>query len=196
MAYINIYRVIHLAICFLLLFCAFNTLGGLIQSICSDLKLPNNFGLIMQGAIYLSFSIFNFFTGGLISKFGTRRVMAFSSIVYLIWILVLSIPAYCTQHNDLNHSVGFCNSKTWQEVILIFMSVIVGIAAGPMWVSQPIYVDECSIERKTDFFQGIFWSILMIQSFIGNLISYLLFKFRKGNDFSDFSYIIGCSIIA
>ena len=195
--YLNLFRVIHLAITFILLFAAFNTLGGLTQSICSDLKLPENFGLIMQATIYLSLSIFNFFTGGIISKFGTKRVMPVCSLFYLIWIGALALPAYCSlnPHNS-NLDNNICKTQLFSEIVLIVMSIIVGCAAGPMWVSQAAYIEECSIDVKTETYQGIFYGIFMSQSLIGNLSSYLIFRFNHGKNFSDFTYIISCTCVA
>lgn len=38
---------------------------------------------------------------------------------------------------------------------------------------------ECAVEDNTEYYQGIFWSIYMMQAIVGNCIAYFIFTNRN-----------------
>jgi len=64
--------------------------------------------------------------------------------------------------------------------VVIVSAVLIGLGAGPLWVSQSFYISECATDLNKGRYNGIFFSIFTTANIISNLLaSYLLEKFSK-----------------
>lgn len=77
--------------------------------------------------IYISFGLFNLFAGYFISKFGTKRVMVISAIIYALYILCVPFAI---------------------EPLLLIFSVLLGISAALLWNAQITHLVNVSSEKE------------------------------------------------
>ena len=110
-------NVIIISVCFLLLFTAFNGL----QYLQSSIHTAEGLGLATISILYAVLAASNLFSlaPAVISKVGHKWTMVVSMGAYLFWVLMNG------------HATWFT---------MVPAAVLVGLAAGPLWVSQSAYL--------------------------------------------------------
>jgi MFS family permease len=64
--------------------------------------------------------------------------------------------------------------------VVIVSAILIGLGAGPLWVSQSFYISECATDQNKGRFNGIFFSIFTTSNIVSNILaSFLLEKFSK-----------------
>ena len=107
-----------------------------------------------------------FIGSAFIKRFGIKKTLIISSIMFVMVIFCQTFPAWYDQVlNDPENVQGklstiFTNRKT-VEAILIISSAMTGTGVGLMWVAQGEYVSNCSSEQHKGYYFGYFWAWYM-----------------------------------
>ncbi len=105
-----------------------------------------NTGLISIMLIYMAFGIASFFSPTLVTRFGIKRSMIVSSIVYLIFGISILL----------------------KNISLLYLSsVFIGIFASALWTSQWIYILQSTDKDNVTANGGYFFSIYSLLMTIG-----------------------------
>lgn len=174
--------VIILGFGFMLLFTAFQTMGNIEQTVINSIKIDEptfqGDGYTSLAVIYALLSISNWLTPSVLSKIGPKIAMLLGALTYCFFILTFLWP------------------QTW---LLYVASAILGAGAALIWTGQGMYLSKCSDESTISRNSGIFWAMLQMSMFFGNLLVFFLFQGKTHID-SDtrtlvFSILAGLAII-
>ncbi|EAT34452.1 AAEL013304-PA [Aedes aegypti] len=174
--------VIILGFGFMLLFTAFQTMGNIEQTVINSIKIDDptfqGDGYTSLAVIYALLSISNWLTPSVLSKIGPKIAMLIGAFTYCFFILTFLWP------------------QTW---LLYVASAILGAGAALIWTGQGMYLSKCSDESTISRNSGIFWAMLQMSMFCGNLLVFFLFqgKTHIDNDTRTlvFSILAGLAII-
>jgi MFS family permease len=166
-----------LSLGFMLLFTAFNTCQNFASKILDDDGF-GNLGFINLACIYLAFAICSFFSAAIVNKINKLSVsLSLGAFCYTFWIVCFLLP--CFYHKKMEDHVKeedlpWILKPNLIKAMLIVTSILVGLGAGILWVSQGNYLSECATDEKKGFFNGYFWAFFMSAMIIGNLIGAFL----------------------
>nr|XP_029713910.1 UNC93-like protein MFSD11 [Aedes albopictus] len=174
--------VIILGFGFMLLFTAFQTMGNIEQTVINSIKIDEptfqGDGYTSLAVIYALLSISNWLTPSVLSKIGPKIAMLLGALTYCLFILTFLWP------------------QTW---LLYVASAVLGTGAALIWTGQGMYLSKCSDESTISRNSGIFWALLQMSMFFGNLLVFFLFqgKTHIDNDTRTlvFSILAGVAII-
>ncbi|XP_058827381.1 UNC93-like protein MFSD11 isoform X2 [Topomyia yanbarensis] len=151
--------VIVLGFGFMFLFTAFQTMGNIEQTVIDSIKYDERTfegdGYTSLAVIYATLSISNWLIPSAMSKIGPKIAMLLGSITYCFFILTFLWP------------------QTW---LLYAASAILGSGAALIWTGQGIYLSKCSDDSTIPRNSGIFWALLQMSMFFGNLLVFFLFQ--------------------
>ena len=83
-------------------------------------------------------------------------------------------------------------SNTVIKFYAIFSSFLVGLGAGPLWVSQAYHINSCASESNKGMFNGIFFGLFTIASLVTNaLAAFLTIRVSKVT----FYFIMSCIVL-
>ncbi|CAH1171251.1 unnamed protein product [Phaedon cochleariae] len=152
-------NVILLGISFMLIFTAFQTMGNIQKTITDSIyKDDPSFDVkafYSLAIIYVFFSVFNWSAPSVISLIGPKFSMVAGGITYLLFIMSFLIP------------------MSW---LLYLMSAVIGIGAAMIWTGQGNYLTLNSSKRYISRNSGVFWALLQLSMFLGNLFVYFAFR--------------------
>ncbi|KAJ8983849.1 hypothetical protein NQ317_016454 [Molorchus minor] len=161
----KLFNVLVLGLAFMLIFTAFQTMGNIqktiISSIVEDDPDFDGKAYYSLAIIYLFLSVFNWAAPSVISLIGPKFSMILGGFTYLLFITSFVIP------------------KTW---LLYLVSAIIGIGAAMIWTGQGNYLTINSSPSTISRNSGIFWAMLQLSMFIGNLFVYFAFKGKERID--------------
>ncbi|MFA5086931.1 MAG: MFS transporter [Candidatus Paceibacterota bacterium] len=148
-----------LSLSFLLIFFGFNGVQQYMTTFFSEAGIVE-VGFRSLILVYLSFIVFNPFSVWLISKFGSKKCMLLSSLMYVIFILSL------------------LTKSSWA---IYGSSVLLGISASLLWMGASCYLIRVSKEDEYGKNSGIFNSFQSFGSaagviLLGFLVSYFSFN--------------------
>lgn len=148
-----------LGLAFLLVFSAFQTMGNIQKTILESVKIEDptfeGDGYISLAIIYAVLAICNWFAPSAISVIGPKYAMICGAVFYLFFILT------------------FLKPLTW---LLYTASVTLGMGAALIWTGQGNYLTLNSTSLTITRNSGIFWAMLQLSMFIGNLLVYFQFQ--------------------
>ena len=151
--------VILLGFGFMFVFTAFQTMGNiqktLLDSIHDEDNSFNGDGYKSMAIIYAVFAVFNWLAPSVISLGGPKVAMFYGSITYLFFILTFLWP------------------QTW---LLYLASAIIGTGAAMIWTGQGNYLTLNSTPATISRNSGLFWALLQMSMFIGNLFVFFQFQ--------------------
>ncbi|KAK5642293.1 hypothetical protein RI129_008460 [Pyrocoelia pectoralis] len=151
--------VILLGIGFMFVFTAFQTMGNIQKTILDSIAQEDeNFsgdGYTSMAIIYAVFAVFNWLAPSVISLGGPKVAMFYGSVTYLFFILTFLWP------------------QTW---LLYLASGIIGTGAAMIWTGQGNYLTLNSTPATISRNSGLFWALLQMSMFIGNV--FVFFQFR------------------
>lgn len=117
-------------------------------------------------------------------RFSARKCLPFCVIGYIMYNASYIAPAYCFQNNDTESF--YCN-KSFVFTTAMIGSFLTGFGGAILWVAQGIYIRECAVENNTEYFQGLFWAVFMLQAILGNTIAYFVLAHK---DFFGLFFVI------
>eukprot|EP01084_Bolivina_argentea_P112628 200862_1 len=148
------------SIAFFIIFSAFGTVQNYATSSHGD-----------EGAISLAILY-------IVLTFSNIAIPMLSSCIPPRWAMFLGSSTYALYVGANIHEVSY---------ILYTAAALEGIGAALMWVAQGSFITKCSheYERKYDlphnsqlgYFNGLFWSWMIANQFVGNSLAALLFYF-------------------
>lgn len=165
-----------LSIGFLLMFFGFNGVQQYVTTFFSEAGIAE-IGFRSLVLVYLFFILFNPFSVWFISKFGSKKCMLFSSVMYSVFILSL---------------------LTKSSLVIYASSILLGISASLLWMGSNSYLIRASNENDYGKNSGIFNSFQSFGSAAGVIIlGFLVSSFSFDIPFLFFSLfpIIGTLFI-
>ena len=101
----------------------------------------SNLGFINLSIVYCGFAFAAILAAPINKKLGTRMTCFCCGMTYAFWIAAFLLPAYKFE----NKMAGFTEESFWMsDGFIIFMSIfsalLLGIGAGPLWVSQAFHI--------------------------------------------------------
>ncbi|XP_065089068.1 UNC93-like protein MFSD11 [Ochlerotatus camptorhynchus] len=174
--------VIILGFGFMLLFTAFQTMGNIEQTVINSIKTDEptfkGDGYTSLAVIYAMLSISNWLTPSVLTKIGPKIAMLLGAFTYCFFIITFLWP------------------KTW---LLYVASAVLGTGAAFIWTGQGMYLSKCSDESTISRNSGIFWAMLQMSMFFGNLLVFFLFQGKTHIDSETrtlvFSILAGVAVI-
>ena len=108
-------------------------------------------------------------------KIGSRKSMAYYSLLCIPFLVCLFLPAMKSEHNM---SKAFYLEESFVFTTVLLTSILNGFGIG---VNQPAagnYISDCASEKTKGFYFAFFWSFFMGSQIVGNLIgAYVLGSF-------------------
>ncbi|KAF2897951.1 hypothetical protein ILUMI_08226 [Ignelater luminosus] len=155
----NFINVILLGFGFMFVFTAFQTMGNiqktLLESIKKDDDSFNGDGYTSLAIVYAVFAVLNWLAPSVISLFGPKVAMVFGGVTYSLFI------------------ASFLWPQTW---LLYLASVVIGAGAAMIWTGQGNYLTLNSNSSTISRNSGIFWAMLQMSMFIGNIFVFFQFQ--------------------
>uniref|UniRef100_A0A182YR78 UNC93-like protein MFSD11 n=1 Tax=Anopheles stephensi TaxID=30069 RepID=A0A182YR78_ANOST len=155
----NLVNVLLLGGGFMLIFTSFQTLGNIEQTIIDSIKtdLPSftGDGYTSLAIIYAALSLSNWVMPSVLSAIGPRLAMAIGAITYCLFMASFFVP---------------------HVVLLYGCSVVLGAGAALIWTGQGMYLSQCSTGDTISRNSGIFWAMLQMSMFFGNLLVFFTFQ--------------------
>ena len=181
--YTNLDQVIIISAGFFILFTAFIACQNLSSKIMKDLGF-DNLGFINLSLVYLSFALTGMLSSPINRKFGTRNTLIISSLTYAIWIAAFLLPAYKYEFKQNGEEINsiFLSDK-FITFTTIFTAFLLGIGAGPLWVSQAFHISLCASEENKGLYNGIFFSTFIVSQIATNLIAAQLIQTVRKSTF-------------
>ncbi|XP_060535098.1 UNC93-like protein MFSD11 isoform X2 [Cylas formicarius] len=143
----------------MLVFTAFQTWGNvqktMLESIKKDEPSFDGEAYYSLAIIYAFLAVFNWTSPSVISMIGPKFAMLCGAVTYLLFIMSFAIP------------------HTW---LLYLASVVIGIGAAMIWTGQGNYLALNSTEATISRNSGLFWAMLQLSMFVGNIFVYFAFR--------------------
>ena len=135
-------EIIWLGLSFLVLFTAFAACQALASKMMEDLHM-GNLGILNQSTIYGGFALSGLYAEKVFEKCGAKRTLFFASMFYVMWVVVFIIPCLIFEKEGNIDSI-----RNIVKVANLGTGALVGLAAGPLWVSSQAYVSLCANESN------------------------------------------------
>ena len=153
----NIY--LH-SICFLLVFTAFNTSGGISQRALTgyqdetagtDHEFKGIDGFISTSIVYTFFALSNWIAPIIVEFTSTKFSMMIGASIYALYVATYIYP---------------------NALVMWISSALLGCGAGVLWTAQGTFITDNSDEKTMQKNTGIFWMFLQSGMIWGNLYIY------------------------
>ena len=97
----------------------------------------SNLGFISITLIYLTFSVASAFAIPINKKLGTKWTLILSALAYASYIAAYLFPVYKSEKMERGEDVSYqlIYKDGFIKTIYLGGSVLIGIGAGPLWVS-------------------------------------------------------------
>ncbi|KAF5294936.1 hypothetical protein FQR65_LT10649 [Abscondita terminalis] len=129
----------------------------------------NGDGYTSMAIIYAVFAVFNWLAPSVISLGGPKVAMFYGAVTYLFFILTYLWP------------------QTW---LLYLASCIIGTGAAMIWTGQGNYLTLNSTPSTVSRNSGVFWALLQMSMFTGNLFVFFQFEGKTVIDKSTRTVVI------
>ena len=134
----------------------------------------SNLGFINIALLYLFFAIMSMFAIPLNRYLGSRLTLCLSGFTYAIWIAGFLLPAYKFEY-ILKHSLEAADEiAIFNDGLIITINlgtaVLLGLGAGPLWVSQAAFISECANYDNKGTYNSIFWSLFQVGSIVTDIL--------------------------
>lgn len=138
-----------------------------------------NLGFINLTIVYLTFSINSVFAIKINKKLGTKRTLVASAMTYAMWIGCFILPAYRYENNI---KTGIF-SDTALKTLSFITAFLLGIGAGPLWVSQAFYLSECATHWTKGRYNGLFFCLFKGSNLLSYAITGVMIRNLKKTEF-------------
>ncbi|KRX00648.1 Major facilitator superfamily domain, general substrate transporter [Pseudocohnilembus persalinus] len=177
-----IFKSCFLSVCFMLLFSAFNSAQNMVSQVYEKLGY-GDLGNVALFSLYFAFGISSFFGVQLVSLAPQKIIFIISGVFYNCFMFAGFILVHCPDKtNNKQESLPFQCKEPVVYTYMILASVLCGVAAAMIWVSQGSYLEAVGqqCKPKSGLFVGIFWSIMQCSQILGNTMSYFLLGLENG----------------
>jgi MFS family permease len=118
-----------------------------------------NLGLINIAIVYLSFALTSVLASFINKKLGTRWTLVLSALTYATWIAGFILPSKRSKLSLNEYENNIVYSDGFIKFIIIITAFLLGLGAGPLWVSQSYHVSKCANQSNKGLYNGIFFTI-------------------------------------
>lgn len=150
----SIFQTIYFSITYCLIFTGYYVTVTFVSVIYPD------YSFIGFAMLYTTYSIGSLLAPSIGKKIGLKNSIICSSCSYILFVF----------------SINFGN-----VVLYLISAMIVGFSSGIIWLHQGIWITRISenLNKRTGFFQGIFYSIFNLNNIIGNIIGIIILSMGK-----------------
>lgn len=161
--------------------------------------------------IYLTYSIFSFFSKPVVDCLGNRWSLSLGCFFEAFHLVALVMAALRKEVHERNMLIklggknldppmyaGEIESTTLQGdgayngicAIIIICAFIAGIGTSLLWVAHGRYVTLCADESNKGFFNSVFWVFMMACQVIGNVLGgTIITKYKQSTFFTGFTIL-------
>ncbi len=165
----NLFTVIYLGVIFMLLFSAFNTAQNMISEIYSQKLKLDYLGNVTLLVIYILLGSTNILVGRIMDYLSFKWAMFIATWGYVVFLVAGAAACSCENNPD----ASICSEGSLVAINVICAAVL-GLLACIIWVAQVGYVSAlCDENSKAKYF-GIFWALMQLSQFLGNIITAVL----------------------
>jgi hypothetical protein len=176
---LNLGNVLTLGFGFFILFTGYTGCQNITAKIMKDLGFQG-LGFINLAVVYLSFGVGSLFASRINKALGTKLTLCFSGLAHALWIASFLMPAYKFE------AVGQDKEKFSDGLIVITNiggAFLLGLGAGPLWVSQSFYISLCANDANKGRYNSIFFSIFQGASLVTYPVAGIMIKNFKKSTF-------------
>lgn len=101
-------------------------------------------------------------------KLGNVRSMALGSVLCLVFVVSLMVPAIKSENLS---SDNFFLSREFVYPLMILTSIATGMGEGLAHPGAGKFITDCTTEETKGFYFAFFWSFYMGSQVFGNLIA-------------------------
>jgi len=157
--------------------------------------------------IYLTYSIFSFFSKPVVDCLGNRWSLSLGCFFEAFHLVALVMAALRKEIHERNVIIkaggkllypGEIESTNLQGdgayngicAIIIICAFIAGIGTSLLWVAHGRYVTLCADESNKGFFNSVFWVFMMACQVIGNILGgTIITKYKQSTFFTGFTIL-------
>jgi len=162
----NLFRVIYLALCFMMLFTAYFAGQNLMTQIYKQLGY-DNLGPLCFSTIFGVFALTSIFSSHYYKKISAKTGIVYGSSVYVLFIFAGTVATYCDKYKP---STSICSASSIYALNIITAGFL-GVGAAFLWLCQSTYVNACALEETRGMFNGVFFSIFQISQILSGVIA-------------------------
>lgn len=162
----NLFKVAWVGSSFTTLFTAFLAAQNLASQIYNEYNYTG-LGQACVLTIYCFQGVGSIFASHIKRSLSHRQGMVFGTIGYVAFVLMGAFTSAC---NKYSLDFALCH-ETPIYLLNIIISVLVGLGASIIWLTQSDYVNLCSDESTKGFYNGVFWSLMQMSQIIGSVLA-------------------------
>lgn len=167
---VNVIRVVHLALIFLLLFSAYNPVQNMISVLFTQIG-EDYVGIFAMIIINQCNGLGNLVAPIIAPKFNYRDIFAASTVAFVTLISAGKMVSSCELHDP-----SFMCQTSVIYALMMAASIMTGFGMCFIWFTASIYVQECSNEHNKGRMFGLFGAINQSCNLTGALIALILLK--------------------
>ena len=142
------FNVIAVALCFAIIFSAYNTLQNYITTLFPTL------GQNSLTVLYAVAGVSVFASPALTNAFGPRATMFAGAACYVLYIASLA---------------------TASAPLMLATSAVIGFGAAILWVALGVFITQNSSPHEYATNTGIFWAVFQLNNIFGNLVTWAVY---------------------
>ena len=150
------YNIVIVALCFAVIFSAYNTLQNYITTLFPTL------GQSSLAILYAVAGISVFAGPAFTAALGARLTMIVGGACYVVYVASLAAAATPAMS-------GFANA------LIYIASAVIGFGAAILWVALGVFITQNSTRTTYATNTGIFWSVFQLNNIIGNLTTWAIY---------------------
>jgi len=162
----NLFRVIYLGICFMVLFTAYFAGQNLMTQIYKQLGY-NSLGAICFFFIIATFGLVSVLASHYYKMISARTGIIYGGAAYVGFIFAGALATYCYKYESNTY---FC-STPFLYSFNILTAMILGTGSAFLWLCQSTYINACADEQTRGTYSGIFESIFQVSQILSGVIA-------------------------
>jgi len=162
----NLFRVVYLGICFMVLFTSYFAGQNLMTQIYKQLGY-NSLGAICFFFIIATFGLVSVLASHYYKMISARIGIIYGGAAYIGFIFAGALSTYCYKYESDTY---FCSS-VFLYPFNIITAMLLGAGSAFLWLCQSTYVNACADEETRGTYSGIFESIFQVSQILSGIIA-------------------------
>ena len=185
----NLFRVIYLGLCFMLIFTSYSAAQNLMTQIYIQLG-HNTLGQICFFSIFFCSFGSSLVSAHFYKKISVNSALILSAVTIPVFMFGGVLVTFC---NKYHHDTGIC-SLPFIYGYSIAAACIQGIGNSFLWLAQARYVNLCADDKTRGVANGIFFTLLKSSTILSSSIS--TFVLGSMDQFAFYVIVMMISIVA
>ncbi|RYE37386.1 MAG: MFS transporter, partial [Sphingobacteriales bacterium] len=163
------FKVIYIAVSFMMLFTAFNAGQNLMTQIFKQLNY-DGLGQCCIFSFMICFALSSVVAPQYYNKVPTRACLLLGSTTYVFYVTGGALATLCDKYQS---STSICN-HSFVYGYSVATTALSGLGSGFFWLCQATYVNACADEKSRGVFNGTFLSIYSSSQILSGVIATLV----------------------